>query len=132
MRRLSSRWFFDPKIFFKIQPTISWLISARFRHYQLLAPMAREVLRDSLYGDGSDRRCRFCLRQSKTVTACSHGPVGRPEVSKLKLRWDRLGRGLQLMNRFRESSVAARPLSARDAGNGFARFQYRQIVAGAE
>src|SRR6266478_1109685 len=32
IRRLSSRWFFDPKIFFKIHPTISILLSARFGH----------------------------------------------------------------------------------------------------
>jgi hypothetical protein len=32
IRRFSSRWFFDPKIFFKIHPTISILLSARFGH----------------------------------------------------------------------------------------------------
>jgi hypothetical protein len=42
--RLSSRRFFEPRIFFKIQPTISHLISARFGHYQLLAPIARGAL----------------------------------------------------------------------------------------
>ena len=35
-----------------------------------------------------------------------------------------------LSNRFREIFVAVRPLSARAAGNGAAKFQRRQIVAG--
>src|SRR4029077_7336525 len=68
---------------------ISWLISARFRHYQLLAPMAREVLRDSSVCGRQRPSLPLLPAPSKTVTACSHGPVGRPEVSKLKLRWDR-------------------------------------------
>src|SRR5262249_1579360 len=39
INRLSSRWFFEPKIFFKIQPTISRVISDRFDHLSFRAQM---------------------------------------------------------------------------------------------
>jgi hypothetical protein len=39
--RLSSRWFFEPTIFFKIQPTMSFPVSTRFGHLSFCGAVAK-------------------------------------------------------------------------------------------